>query len=103
MPQEFKTAARRKTPIEFTIEGDDYVYKFVAPKRAKLILPMLSGDHSETDSIRDLFAWLRKGLGDDAFTHMLDRLEDEDDDLDIDILQELSQNLTKEVSGRPSS
>lgn len=99
----FKVAKRRRKPITFDLEGDDYEYSFSPPKQAGVFMPLFEGEDEidEIQTSRAVFAWLDKGLSEEDRKHIEDRLRDEDDDLDFDTLGDVVKALMEKASGRP--
>jgi hypothetical protein len=101
---EFTTSKRRNDPIEFTLDGEQYL--FTPPKSAGMLLAMAGADNSEIAAnsamIRALFDWLGDGLPEEQSQRLMARLQDKEDDLDTDTLIQIIQGLQKEVAGRPT-
>ena len=95
---EFKTAARRKDPIHFTLDGR--TFSFVPPKTAVMVLAVVAAE-DDSDNLKAMFDWLDQGLSTADSEHLEARLRDKDDDLDVDMLAEIVKGLIEEASGRP--
>lgn len=96
MSLEFTTAKRRKEPITFTLDGDEYTFN--PPKTAGVVL-----EYAETgNDIGPLLDWLDEGLSEEQAKRIEDRLRDPDDDLDMDTLGDIVAALFEQVSGRPT-
>lgn len=103
--KEFTTKERDRQPIEFVLDGE--TYSFVPPKRAELVMSVVSGNGldrpaSDTDSVRDLLNWLGEGLGEEQAERFLGRLRDPDDDFDLAQVNEVARYLLAQSSNRPT-
>lgn len=127
---EFEVAPRRREPITFKLGGDtavvraaegpsedfpegrdaergrdDHTYTFDPPKNAVMLMPLMDGS---TGSVglgltKATFDWLGKGLSTEDNDHLLNRLRDEDDNLDISTVEKVIEALSERVAGRPTS
>lgn len=103
MSLEFTTAKRRREPITFTL--DDEEYEFIPGKQASIALAAIEPGSKEDQQLgvfRETFDWLGNGLNDDQRQHLIDRLTDPEDDLDIDQLGDIISKLQDQVAGRPT-
>jgi hypothetical protein len=98
----FKASKKDRSPLTFDIEGDKRQYTFKPPKTAAMVMPMLDSD-DDLDAARAYFAWLDKGLDEEDRAHLLDRLNDDTDDLDFDDLEVIVEGIVEAVSGRPTT
>ena len=71
----FRTARRRTEPITFTVEGDDYVYNFMPPKTAAMVLPMLDNAENGLMATKAAFEWLDKGLSPEDQERIFDEFQ----------------------------
>lgn len=112
-PKTFTAGTRKREAIPFVIEapdGTDDTYRFTPPKIAGAMMAVL--DPTSTDDADDgesslsmtqaTWAWLRTGLGQEQYDRLVERLRDEDDDLDIPDVTEIVRWLMGKVSGRPT-
>lgn len=96
MSLQFTTAKRRKEPISFTIDGEEFT--FTPPKTAKVLL-----EYAETgNELGPLLDWLDEGLSKEQAKRIEERLLDSEDDFDSDQLGEIVSALFEQVSGRPT-
>lgn len=101
-PLDFQTAKRRKEPIPFTLDGEEY--EFTPQKNSILVFPSLTdGEKDGTEELRGIFDWIGAGLPDDQEQRLIARLRDPEDDLDIDMLHNVAVSLLEEISGRPTT
>lgn len=101
----FETKVREKQVIEFEVDGT--MFRFTPPKRAELIMSVVSSTgldkaSSETDSVRDLLNWLGEGLSEDQAGIFTSRLMDPDDDFDLEQINEIARYLLAESGKRPT-
>jgi hypothetical protein len=111
--------------VDFELDGDTYT--FTPPKTSTSIVAMMQvkGDSMEANlqRVQAMFTWLGQGLnrehepkkgrkpqpGHDEYVDgcqaclIQSRLEDPDDDLDVDTVMETITWLMGEVSGRPTT
>lgn len=104
MVKEFTTKQREKETIEFILDGE--TFHFTPPKRAGLIMSVVAStgldkQTTDNDSARDLLNWVSDGLGDEA-ERILERLQDPDDDFDLEQLNEVARYLLAQSSNRPT-
>lgn len=97
MSLEFTTAAKRRDPITFTLDGTEFTFQ--PAKTARVILGFI--DDEEGAGATALFDWLGTGLGEDQEKVLFDRLRDDNDDFDTNDLMEIAKDLLGAVSGRP--
>lgn len=120
MAKTFTPAARTRKTIEFEIptkDGDKETYHFDPPKIAGAMMPVLdpgasasSDDEDEEESggggrvsmTQATWAWLRKGLPAEEYQRLIDRMHDEDDDLDVPDVAGVVRWLMGQVTGRPT-
>lgn len=100
-PMDFQTAKRRKEPIPFTLDGEEY--EFTPQKNSVLVMPSMSDDKDGTEELRGIFDWLGAGLPDEQEQRLIERLKDPEDDLDLDMLSEIVSGLIEEIGGRPTT
>lgn len=100
MSLEFKTATKRKDPITFTL--DDDTYEFTPQKSAGVILSIME-DSDEAAALKAMFDWLSDGLSEEDDKKLIARLKDPEDEFDWPDMQEIIQELQKELSGRPTT
>lgn len=96
MTQEFNTAVKRRQPIPFTVDGTGY--EFQPPKHAAMVLDYLENG----DEMGALFDWVNEGLGEEQAGTLTERLQDPEDDFDIDELTKIAKWLVEQSSGRPT-
>lgn len=99
MTLEFTTAKKRRDPLDFTLDGE--TYHFTPTKTAGVVLALADGDNTEV--MKQTFDWLSHGLPDDEAQRLIDRLNDPDDDLDVDDLGTIISGLQEEIAGRPTT
>ena len=119
MTKTFTPAARTRKTIEFDIplgDGETETYHFDPPKIAGAMMPVLdpgSAPSSDDDDeemggagrvsmTQATWAWLRKGLPDEEYQRLIDRMHDEDDDLDVPDVAQVVRWLMTQVTGRPT-
>jgi hypothetical protein len=105
MAKEFTTKERERKVVEFILDGETFV--FTAPKRAELIMSVVSNvgldaKSNDSDSVRDLLNWLGDGLSEEQSNKLLDRLKDPDDDFDLEQVNEIARYLLGQASNRPT-
>jgi hypothetical protein len=61
----------------------------------------MSGDDSA--AVKATFDWLSKGLPDEETQRLIDKLNDENDEFDVQDLTAIIQGLQQEISGRPTT
>lgn len=99
----YTTKERAPRPIEFELDGE--TFHFTPPKQSRLIMDAVTAedqDMAQFYATRDLFNWLGLGLSDEQGQRILDRLNDPADDLDTDTVMEITHDLIKEASNRPT-
>lgn len=96
MSKKFKTAAKARTAIEFDL--DEVSYKFIPPKSAAMIMPMLDGDGGDMAVVQAGLGWLKDGLSDEQYATLTGRLRDPKDDFDLDDLQEIVEYLVEQAA-----
>lgn len=96
MTKEFTTSAKRKKPIEFTLDGTEY--QFTPPKQAGMVLDFLETG----DELGAMMDWVNEGLGEEQAAAIEARLKDPDDDFDFEELTNISRWLVEEATGRPT-
>ena len=98
----FTTARKRRDPITFTIDDDEF--EFDPPKLAGPVLALLddSDDDSGRGALKATWDWLTDGLRSEDVERLRERLADPDDGLDIDTVAEVARWLAGKVSGRPT-
>ena len=104
MGKEFTTAKNRHKPIEFTLDGEDYV--FTPPKLARMTADLFGfGDDDEAQDgvAKAAMDWLSDGLPEEQRERIISRLRDPDDDFDVPDLTDIIKWLVSKVSGRPST
>lgn len=101
MVKGFTTAARRKKPIRFDLDGE--AYTFTPPKSAGPLFALLEADDGdELAGARVQFDWLGAGLADGQSEKLIARLKDPEDDLDVEDLRPIIEWLQEQISGRPT-
>lgn len=106
MAKEFKTAERPKQVIEFDLDDEHYV--FTAPKRSGLIMSVVTNvgldgkGSTESDSVKDLLNWVSDGLPESQSERLLARLQDPEDNFDLEQLNEIARYLLGQTSNRPT-
>lgn len=99
MSLEFTTAKKRREPIKFSVDGEQYEY--VPQKQAGMALALRDGN--ETEVMREMFDWLSDGLPEEQAQRLIDRLKDPADEMDIDDLGKLIGDLQDQIAGRPTT
>lgn len=100
-PLDFQTAKRRKEPIPFVLDGEEY--EFTPQKNSLLVMPSMGEDLDGSEELRGIFDWLGAGLPDEQEQRIITRLKDPEDDLDLDMLNKVASALIEEISGRPTT
>lgn len=106
MTKEFTTKERPPKITEFDLDGEHYV--FTAPKRAGLVMSVVTTvgvdgkGSTDSDSVRDLLNWVGDGLPEDQAARLLGRLQDPDDDFDLENMNEIARYLLGQSSNRPT-
>ena len=103
--KEFTTSQRDRPTVEFVLDGETFTFE--APKRAELIMSVVSTvglnkASTDTDSVRDLLNWLGEGLGEEQAEKIISRLQDPKDDFDLDQVNEIARYLLGQTSNRPT-
>lgn len=80
---------KRDTPrlLTFKLEDEDNEFSFRPPKIGPILLAMASD--KVTDQIGAQLRWFLSGLSEKTREHIQSRLDNDDDDLDIDTIQEV--------------
>lgn len=104
---EFEVAKKRRQPLTFTLEGEDYEYTFTPPKAAVMMLPIMEKQDNDAMTgialTRATFDWLGAGLSEEDNERIINRLKDPKDDLDSDDLGNLVQKISEKVGSRPTT
>jgi len=100
MAKTFKVAPKNRQPIEFAFEDENYTYVFTPPKTAGIVLAVVEGG---TDEAQAAFNWLSDGLPEDQNAHLIARLKDPKDALDIEDIGPMVEGLLEEIGDRPTS
>lgn len=111
MARQFTTPTRDTRIITFTLDGEEY--DFTPPKNSSLALGVIeylpaTRNLEEMDVLTSLhfmqvlLDWLGSGLPDAQGEHLLARLRDSEDPLDIDTLAEVCYGLMEEMTARPT-
>lgn len=99
---EFQVAKRHRDPIVFHLSDEpDYEYTWQPQKTAGIALAV--ADEDDTKVMKRTFDWLSDGLPDEQAQHLIDRLEDPEDDLDIEQLGVVIEGLQEKTTGRPTT
>lgn len=98
-------SAKRSTrkAIKVHLVGEDYT---IVPPKSSTMLKMALGAGDQADPKAQwalLENWVLKAFGEDEGNLVLDRLEDEDDDLDVDHLEELIEAVMERATRNPTS
>lgn len=99
----YKTAKRKSGPIEFSIDGDDYV--FTPPKTASMMLPVIEQDDTDDMGLMALkvqYDWIEAGLPEEQAERIKSRLKNPKDDFDSSDLENISKWIMKQINGRPT-
>lgn len=101
----FNVARRRVRPVTFTLEGDEHVYEFTAPKMAAYSIDVMLGveESSTQNNVKRMFDWLGDGLREGEVDRIIARIKDKDDDLDLTILEDVLKWLQGKTAGRPTT
>jgi hypothetical protein len=100
MAKVFKVAPKNRAVIEFSFEDENYLYTFTPPKVAGVVLSVIEGG---MDEAKAAFDWLSDGLPEDQNAHLIARLRDQQDALDIDDIGPMVEGLMEEMGERPTS
>ena len=84
----FETKKRERTPKTFHLDGEEYT--FIPPKKATMVLEVVD-DPDKT--VKALFDWLGDGLGEEQEAKIIARLNDPEDDFDVDDLTKIAYAL----------
>jgi hypothetical protein len=103
--KEFTTKERERQKIEFVLDGETFV--FTPPKRAELIMSVVTSvgvdkAATEADSVKDLLNWIGEGLEEHQSLRLLERLQDPNDDFDLENINEIARYLLGQSSNRPT-
>lgn len=99
---EFEVAKRRREPINFHLNDEpDFEYTYIPQKIAGIALAVADNDEQRT--MKHTFDWLSDGLPDEQAQHLVDRLEDPEDDLDVEQLGAIIEKLQEQITGRPTT
>ena len=101
----FDVPKRNSDPISFDLRaadgGVDAGYVFTPPKRAVMLLPIVTGQMDETDS---MYQWFMTGLTPEHRNRILTRLQDDNDDFDYDTVTRVTRQLVEKINGeRPTT
>ena len=115
MAKTFTPAVRKREAIEFDIpRGDEpEIYHFTPPKIAGAMMPVLDpgavqSDDEDEDAggkvsmTQATWSWLRKGLPAEEYDRLMERIQDEDEDLDVPDVAQVVRWLMGQVTGRPT-
>lgn len=115
MAKTFTPTARERKTVEFDIprrDGEPEIYHFDPPKIAGAMMPVLDpqasssededGDDSRLSMSQATWSWLRRGLPEEEYQRLIDRLHDDDDDLDVPDVTQVVRWLMGQVTGRPT-
>lgn len=99
------TSKPQHKQVTFYIDDDEFT--FTCPKIAGAMSPLLdprsNGDgDSNLTMTKAAWEWLYTGLPADQYDHLMARLNDEDDGLDIPDVAEVVRHLMGEATGRPT-
>lgn len=91
-----------------TPTGQEGPFEFAYPRMGKILkmqrtLTSLTDVAAVLESSKATTAWLADGFGPDAWEHIVNRLDDDDDILDDEHLQWLFMELQKSNTGRPTT
>jgi hypothetical protein len=111
-----------KAVIEFELDGHTYYFTPVkqSTQLVKLLTVKTKGMEADLERVGSMFDWLAAGLDreyykayqkdpdaqpaeDSQWKHLMGRLEDPDDNLELDTVTEVITWLMGEVSGRPTT
>ena len=120
MAKTFTPTARKREVIEFDIprDGESEMYHFDPPKIAGAMMPVLDpnavrsasdgedddeeGGGARVSMTQATWAWLRKGLPTEEYDRLMDRLQEDDDDLDVPDVAQVVRWMMSQVTGRPT-
>lgn len=97
---EFTSAKKRRDPIPFTLDGDEY--EFTPPKNSFLALRVIDDDPGDS-YIKLTMDWLGEGLPKAQVNRLMKKLRDPKDDLDVEDVEKVAEKLLETVSGRPTT
>lgn len=100
MAMKIKVATKDRKPVEFDFEDEKYTYVFTPPKVAGVVLSVVEGG---MDEAKAAFDWLSDGLSEEQNDHLIARLKDREDSLDIEDIGTLVEALMEEIGDRPTS
>lgn len=108
----FSVKKRKVKPIYFSIGGrrgdgteDPYLYEFFPPKNVVAAMGLVEKNvkYTEIDAMNGSFDWLNAGLSDEDAERIVERLKDDEDDLDVSDLTDIITALQERVAQRPST
>ena len=118
MTKTFTPTARKREAIEFDIptpDGEPDTYHFNPPKIAGAMMPILDPSAARSDENEEddedggrmsmgqaTWTWLRRGLPAEEYQRLMDRMQNEEDDLDVPDVVQVVRWLMGQVSGRPT-
>lgn len=103
---DFQPPKREVVKVPFRLSPDPHIYHFTAPKIAVALLPVIEGgddDDSGLGVTASTFDWLGRGLSVEDNKRIVARLQDPEDDLDIDTLGSVVRGLMERVGQRPTT
>lgn len=104
---DFQPPKREVIKIPFRLAPDPHIYHFTAPKIAVALLPVIEGGDDDDDSglgvTASTFDWLGQGLSEEDNKRIVARLQNPEDDLDIDTLGAVVRGLMERVGQRPTT
>lgn len=106
----FDIAPRRKEPITFDLKNDPnetpgsetYLYTFIPPKTAVLMLPLINTE-GDFAAMRGTIDWFKAGLSTADWEHLDARMSSDDDGFDIENLTDVVRGLNEKISSRPTT
>lgn len=101
----YQSKHRDRKVIAFELDGR--TFQFTAPKESATLIAMLgavgsSDGQVQAQAARQMLNWFDDGLTEDDMNHIRARLEDNDDDLELADLVEITNDLLAEAMDRPT-
>lgn len=110
MTKRLSITATPREPITIDLVGIEYVidppkstYGIKLARRAKEMAKMSDAEKGDTDEFEVIEGWVEKAFGPRQAPKVLERLMDDEDDLDIPHIMNLIEQLAELVTDTPTS